>query len=284
MSASRSSADILTEPPPPDADVRLTYGPEPLQFGDLRLPRGAGEGPHPLVVMIHGGAWQAIYNLTHAGHLCVDLAEHGFATWNIEYRRIGDPGGGWPGTGDDVLLALDHVTRLAADYPVDLERVVLMGHSAGGHLAVWSSLNSDLPLRGVISLAGTVDLHARSGGGGNPGLVARLLGGGPDEVPELWQSVSPREHLPWPVRTILVCGSADIHWEQNEATAKAARAAGGDVDFVSLPGADHFELVDPLAPEWTIVRGRIEALVATGAGPPRDSQFGARAPGSSTPG
>jgi len=261
MSVTRSSFDILTEPPPTDADARLTYGSEPLQFGDLRLPREAGQGPHPLVVMVHGGGWQAIYNLTHAGHLCVDLAEHGIATWNIEYRRIGDPGGGWPGTGEDVLQALEYVTDLAADYPLDLERVVLMGHSAGGHLAVWSSLNSGLPLRGVISLAGTVDMHAYAAAGHDHGMIARLLGGGPDEIPERWESVSPRQHLPWPVRTVLICGSADVHWSHNEETSEAARAAGGDVEFISLPDADHFEVVDPIAPEWKIVRQTIEALV-----------------------
>jgi len=261
MSVTRNSFDILTEPPPTDADVRLTYGPEPLQFGDLRLPQGAGDGPHPLVVMIHGGAWQAIYNLTHAGHLCVDLAEHGIASWNIEYRRIGDPGGGWPGTGNDVLLALGYVRELAANYPLDLERVVLIGHSAGGHLVVWSSLNSDLPLRGVICLAGTVDLHTHAAAGHDHGLIARLLGGGPEEKPELWQSVSPRQHLPWPVKTVLICGTEDPHWSQNEEAAEAARAVGGDVEFISLPDASHFEVVDPLASEWTIVRRTIEGLI-----------------------
>src|SRR5579871_4297586 len=103
MSAARTSAEILTIPPPADADARIPYGPEPLQFGDLRLPSGAG--PHPLVVVVHGGYWQAIYNLTHAGHLCADLAAHGIATWNVEYRRLGDPGGGYPGTLEDVTAA-----------------------------------------------------------------------------------------------------------------------------------------------------------------------------------
>jgi len=261
MSVTRTSFDILTEPPPTDADVRLTYGPEPLQFGDLRLPGGVGNGPHPLVVMIHGGAWQAIYNLTHAGHLCVDLAEHGIASWNIEYRRIGDPGGGWPGTGDDVLLALNYVHELERNYPVDLERVVLMGHSAGGHLAVWSSLNTDLPLRGVISLAGTVDMHTHAAAGHDHGLITRLLGGGPEDKPELWQSVSPRQHLPWPVKTVLICGTADVHWSHNEETAEAARQVGGDVEFISLPDADHFEVVDPPAAEWKVVRRTIERLI-----------------------
>ena len=263
MVVSRSSADILIEPPPPDADARVPYGPEPLQFGDLRLPEPAqGTAHHPLVVVIHGGAWQAIYNLTHAGHLCVDLAENGFATWNIEYRRIGDPGGGWPGTGDDVLRALDHVTVLARSYPLDLKRVLLLGHSAGGHLAVWSSLHTDVPLRGVISLAGVVDMHAHAASGDDHGLITRLLGGSANELPELWRTTSPRQNLSWPVRTVLICGTADIHWQQNEATAAAARAVGGDVEFLSLPDADHFELVDPVAKEWTTVREAIEALLS----------------------
>jgi acetyl esterase/lipase len=211
--------------------------------------------------MIHGGGWQAIYNLTHAGHLCVDLAEHGFATWNIEYRRIGDPGGGWPGTGDDVLRALDYVSLMAGDYSLDLGRVVLVGHSAGGHLAVWSSLHTSLPLRGVVSLAGTVDMHQRAKGGDDNGMVTRLLGGGPSEVPQRWQDVNPRQQLPWPHRTVLICGSADGHWAQNKVTAEAARTLGGDVEFISLPDAGHFEVIDPVAAEWAVVRETLEGLV-----------------------
>ena len=257
--ATRASVDILTEPPPADADVRITYGPEPLQFGDLRLPEGGG--PFPLVAVIHGGYWQAIYNLTHAGHLCVDLARHGIATWNIEYRRIGDPGGGWPGTGDDVLLALAHVRELVRAYPLDLERVVVIGHSAGGHLAVWSSLHTDLPLRGIVSIAGVVDMDALAELGDDHGLIARLLNGDRAEVPELWREASPRQHLPWPVRTVLACGTADVHWGPNESTAAAALVAGGDVELLPLPDSGHFEPVDPAAPEWAVVRGKIEELL-----------------------
>src|SRR5687768_14045657 len=106
----RDSSSVLTDPPPPEADARLVYGPEPLQFADLRLP--PGDGLHPVVAMLHGGYWQAIYNLTHAGHLCVDLAAHGIATWNVEYRRIGDPGGGWPAALDDVCRALAELARV----------------------------------------------------------------------------------------------------------------------------------------------------------------------------
>ena len=256
----RDSADILTDAPPADADARIAYGSEPLQFGDLRLP--AGNGPHPLVVVIHGGYWQAVHNLTHAGHLCVDLAAHGIATWNVEYRRIGDPGGGWRGTLDDVLLAVDHVTELGRASPLDLERVVVLGHSAGGQLALWASQRARVRLRGVVSLAGVIDLHLLDGSGADRGLTRRLLGGSPDEVPERWHEASPRQQLPWSMPVVLVCGTADVHWAANEGTAAAARAADGEVELVPLPDAGHFELVDPLAPEWGIVRARIERLLA----------------------
>ena len=256
----RSSAAILTEPPPPPADARVPYGPEPLQFGDLRLP--AGPGPHPVVVVVHGGYWQAIYNLIHAGHLCVDLARHGIATWNVEYRRLGDVGGGWPATGDDILGALAHLEALARQFPLDLGRVVVIGHSAGGQLAVWSSLHTEVPLRGVVSIAGVVDMRMLAEIGDDHGMIERLLGGSPLEVPERWREASPREHVPWPVRTVLACGTADVHWGPNEATAAVALAAGSDVELLPLPGAAHFEPVDPSTAEWGVVRAKIEELLA----------------------
>ena len=257
---SRTSADILSEAPPPDPDARVAYGPEPLQFGDLRLP--AGTGPHPVAVTVHGGYWQAIHNLTHMGHIGVDLAAHGIATWNVEYRRLGDPGGGWPGTFDDVRQALAHVGSLAREHDLDLGRVLLLGHSAGGQLALLAAVRSALRLRGVVSLAGVVDLRLLDASGADRGLVRRLLGGAPEELPDRWRAASPREHLPWPVRTLLVCGTADVHWGPNEATAAAAREAGGDVGLVPLPGAGHFELVDPSASEWGVVRGLVAELLA----------------------
>ena len=257
--STRSSADILRDPPPPDADARIAYGSEPLQFGDLRLP--SSDGPHPVVVVIHGGYWQAIYNLTHAGHMCVDLAASGLATWNVEYRRLGDPGGGWPGTFDDVLRALAHVPKLGRDHPLDLDRIVLAGHSAGGQLALLVAARTEVPVRGVVSLAGVVDPHMLDQAGDDHGLVRRLLGGGPDDVPERWREASPRLQLPWVSRSVLMCGTADIHWKPNEMTADAARRAGSDVELVALPDAGHFELIDPQSLEWTVVRTEIEKLL-----------------------
>jgi acetyl esterase/lipase len=261
--ATRISADILTEPPPADADMRLVYGPEPLQFGDLRLPFGGG--PHPLVVMIHGGYWQAIYNLTHAGHLCADLGAHGIATWNIEYRRLGDPGGGWPAVLEDTSAALEHVRELARAYPLDLDCVAVMGHSAGGQLALLAAARTTLPIRAAISLSGVVDMLAIHGTGDDNGVITRLLGGTHEEVPERWREASPRSQLPLGIRYVLACGTEDVHWGPNEEMAAAARAAGEDVELLPLQGAGHFELVDPLAPEWGVIRAKVEELLSSAA-------------------
>src|ERR1041384_1557534 len=120
----RNAEDILTAAPPPPADARIAYGTEPLQFGDLRHADGDA-----LAVVLHGGSWKATYNLIHLAHLCIALGEAGIATFNVEYRRVGDPGGGWPGSLEDVLLAVEHARGLS-------RRPVLVGHSAGGHLAL----------------------------------------------------------------------------------------------------------------------------------------------------
>jgi acetyl esterase/lipase len=259
----RTSRDILTEPPPPDADARIAYGSDPLQFGDLRLPRG--DGPHALVIVIHGGYWQAIYNLTHAGHLCVALAEAGIATWSLEFRRIGDPGGGWPGTLDDVASGVGHARSLEG---VDLDRVVLFGHSAGGQLALWAAAQRILPLRAVVSVAGVVDLHEaweRQLGGG---IVKRFLGGTPGEVPERYDAASPRALLPLGVHQVLVHGTEDPSVPPDFAR-EYVDAAGGEAELVELEGAGHFEPVDPQSREWPEVLALLERLL--GATPVSDT-------------
>lgn len=255
----RESIQVLFEPPPTDPDVRIAYGSEPLQFGDLRLP--TSDGPHPLVVFIHGGYWQAIYNLTHAGHVCADLAGHGVATWNVEYRRIGDPGGGWPGCLEDVTAAIKHVCSLAEQHPLDLDRVVVMGHSAGGHLALMVMRETPISARAVISLSGVVDLALIHETGDDNGVMSRMLGGTPEQAPDRWREVSPRFHVPLGFRYVLACGTEDVHWGPNELVAGEALAAGDAVELLSLPGAGHFELIDPQASEWALIRERLHELL-----------------------
>jgi acetyl esterase/lipase len=249
----RNSEDILTDPPPPPAHARLAYGSEPKQFGDLRLP--AGNGHWPLAVMLHGGYWKSIYNLIHAGHMCVALAETGIATWNVEYRCVGDPGGGWPGAGEDVALSLRFLDRLEADYPV--ERALIVGHSAGGQLALWAARDARLP---VLALAPLSDVRESARQTGPHGSAARFIGGTPDEVPDRYADASPLEQLPLGARQILVHGTADdsVPYAMSE---RYAAAAAGEAELITLHGTGHFELIDPQSREWARVLAAVRELL-----------------------
>ncbi len=142
------SLEMLGSPPP--ADHRIAYGPGQFHFGDLRVPKT--RGPHPVAIVIHGGFWRAKYDLDYIGHLCAAFTAAGMTTWNIEYRRLGNTGGGWPGTFEDVVRAADHLEKIARDFALDLYRVITVGHSAGGHLALWLATRKKT-LQGVIALA-----------------------------------------------------------------------------------------------------------------------------------
>src|SRR5687768_3281806 len=144
-------SDILDRPAP-RADRIIRYGPERSQFGELRLPEHA-EGRLPVVVVVHGGFWRAQYSLEHIGHLCAALTREGWATWSVEYRRLGEPGGGWPGTFTDAGAALDAVRWLADQWPLDPTRVVTIGHSAGGHLALWLAARPQLSAHPELGVA-----------------------------------------------------------------------------------------------------------------------------------
>ncbi len=230
----RDPADILTDAPPPPADARLAYGNGPLQFGDMR--RSDGEG---LAVVFHGGSWKATYNLIHLGHLCVALRDSGIASFNVEYRRVGDPGGGWPGSLDDVLLAVDYARGLA-------RRLVLVGHSAGGHLALLAAARLELP---VVAVAAVSDPATWAND-----AVRAFFGGEPQ--PE----GSPLAQLPLGAPQVLVHGTRDdvVPFEQS---ARYAEAAGGEAELVPLDGAGHFEPIDPLSPESAITRAAVERLL-----------------------
>jgi acetyl esterase/lipase len=240
----RNSEEILTDPPPPPADARLAYGPEPLQFGDLRLP--ACESP-PLAVVIHGGYWKAIYNLIHTGHLCRALTEQGIATWNVEYRSVGVPGGGWPAAGEDVLRAVE----FAAELQIDHARVVLVGHSAGGQLALWAGKRTLLP---VVALAPVSDVRESAQRTGPDGAPAQFM------APEHFAEGSPLELLPLGVPQIVIHGTEDdgVPYAMSE---RYVAAAGGEAELVALKGTGHFEAIDPLAPEFEHTLAAVRRLL-----------------------
>ncbi len=250
--ASAMGQEILTLPPP-KADARIPYGKDPLQFGDLRLP--SGPGPHPLVIFVHGGFWRAAYNLDHAGRFCAALSHAGAATWSIEYRRIGDPGGGWPGTLEDVLHGAEHIMRVAPRYRLDLARIVASGHSAGGQLVLWLAAQHAVDLRGVIPLAAVSDLRRAWAMQLSGGVVKQFLGGTPEQVPQRYDSTSPIDLLPISVPQRMIHGTADeiVPFDMSERFAKKSQNA----KLVPLKGAGHFELIDPRTREFETLRKNI---------------------------
>jgi acetyl esterase/lipase len=206
------------------------------------------------------------------------LRDAGVATWNVEYRRLGNPGGGWPGTFLDVAAAADYVSDLAARYPLDRARVVAVGHSAGAHLALWLAArsrlgpgselytNSPLHLRGVVALAGPGDLrdfttYASEVCGS--AVVEALLGGNPRAVPDRFAQASPAELLPLRVPQILVVGSDDrlMPGRARDAYVAAARTAGDRAESIVVPGAGHFEVIAPVSTAWPTVRDTVLQLV-----------------------
>lgn len=267
-----SSEDIL-EREPRDMGQRIAYGDKAQQFGDLRLP--AGVGPHPVVIGIHGGYWRARYGLTYYGHICAAITAAGIATWNIEYRRIGDPGGAWPGTFTDVAAATDFLRALATQYGLDLDRVVVVGHSAGGHLACWlagrhnilseSSLYTPdpLPLAGVVSLAGVVDLRRAFALGLSDNATGLLMGGSPADYPDRYGAGSPYDLLPLGARQFLLHGTADtnVPLELSERYVRRASTKGDPATLLTLPDVGHFELVDPASQVWSTVLSMTTALL-----------------------
>jgi acetyl esterase/lipase len=247
------------------------YGPGADRFGELWRP--GGDGPWPVVALLHGGFWRSRRTLELMRPLAADLAGRGFAAWNLEYRRVGQPGGGWPGTCEDVAAGLDHLVRLAGRAPLDLDRLVVAGHSAGGHLALWSAARSGLPAaapgagpqvapRLVVSLAGVCDLLAGAAAGIGEGAVAEFLGATPDQAPERYRLASPQARLPLGVAQLLVHGDADprVPVGQSRAYAAAAAAAGDPVELVELRGVDHMAVIDPASPAWAEVTRRLRRL------------------------
>ena len=278
-------SDIL-ERTPPAADHRLHYGSGEFQFGDLRLPPAANaHNPAPVVVFLHGGWWKAKYSLEYAGHLCEALRHDGVATWSLEYRRVGDPGGGFPGTFQDVAAGYDFLLQLGKSYPLDLRRVVVMGHSAGGHLAFWLAGRHHLPatgpltpashsptprIRAVIALAGAVDLRLTIDLAGwftfahDKQEVYNLMDGSPAEVPERYRAGNPGDLLPLEAPQFLLQGTEDdeIPPQLPQRWADRGRSQGERVEVDIIPGADHLDLVDPLSKAWPQVVAAVRKAFA----------------------
>ncbi len=266
------TVDDVLKLPNPAPDARIPYGSDPLQFGDLRLPKT--RGPHAVVVVIHGGCWRSQYTIDHIGSFSDALTRDGLATWTIEYRRVGDPGGGWPGTFLDVGAGIDHLRRLCEEHPLDLGRVVVVGHSAGGHLALWAgarpklteaSIRGSEPLapKGVVSLAGVDNLRRALDDGVCDNMAAELLGGTPAEVPERYAVASPIELLPLGLPQHLVSGARDpvVPEAFGRAYSAAARDAGDEATLSVIPDAGHFELIAPSTAAWRQVKKAIWGIL-----------------------
>jgi acetyl esterase/lipase len=225
------------------------YGRHRSQIAELWLPAGAG--PHPVVVLVHGGCWRARYDCTLMHALAADLAERGFAAWNVEYRRMGfHADGGWPETGEDVAAAIDHLAEL--DAPLDLARVAAVGHSAGGHLALWASGREEaaVPLTAVVGQAAIPDLEAAAAQGVCGGMVEELLGGPADRVPERYRAASPSARLPLRIPALLVHGDRD---DTVPVEMSRAFAAASGCELAELAGDGHYEHIEPGTRAWATV-------------------------------
>lgn len=260
---------------PPEHVIR--YGEVPSQHGELRVPEG--RGPHAVAVLVHGGCFKAEYaTLQDLAAMADALKDEGIATWSVEYRRLGEAGGGWPGTYLDVGRAVDHLRALARDYPLDLGRVAVVGHSAGGHLALWTAVRphlpteselyvpDPLPIRGVMDLAGPIDMtdniewyETKCG----DTVITSLLGGTPSEVSERYRQASANHFQPLGVAQALVWGENEdfVPTPLAEAYVRQGTSLGDPVGLVLIPAVGHFEIANPYAAPWPSVLRTIRALL-----------------------
>ena len=275
--------ELIKQATPP-ANERIAYDKEPLQFGELRLPDGAG--PFPIAILVHGGCWSAklgnipesVTSFELLRPIAAALAKAGIASWNIEYRRLGNAGGGWPGSYLDISRATDLLRELAPRYHLDVKKAVAIGHSSGGQLAFWlaargklpkSSVlytNSPLPLKGVVSIDGPPDLEAdraiEKSVCGEP-VVTRFIGGTPAQFPNRYREGSASGLLPIGVRQeLLLAGKHGEEWiGLFKEYAAAAENAGDPVHMPTMEGAGHFDGINPQAPAWETVMASVRSLL-----------------------
>ena len=267
----------IQEMPPPPAGKRLRYGPEPAQFGELRVPAD-GNGPYPVLMLLHGGCWLAQFGLDYFEHLADALTrELKVATWNVEYRRLGNSGGGWPGTFRDAATAADHLKIISDEYALDTESVIGLGHSAGGHLALWLAGRGQLEasgelyverpqaLQAVVGLAAIGDL---AGYGDLPGgcnaVVSELMGGDAKQQHQRYQQGSPLALLPLGIPQWLIQGEHDgiVPPALARRYVNKAKDAGDRVSLIEIPGAGHFDPAIPGSMAWAEVKKAVQAALS----------------------
>jgi acetyl esterase/lipase len=271
------TSDEINALPSKPADYRLSYGNDPHQFAELRLP--SGRGPYPVAIILHGGCWlSSVATAKNTAALADALRDEGIATWNVEYRAVDDKGGGWPGTFKDAASAADYLKKIASKYSLDLNHVVAIGHSAGGHLALWLAARHKLPstsilyskhpllLSGVITLGGIGDLQAFNAQTMNPcgaDTISRLLGNAPELLTQRYQEASPVALLPLGVPQILIYGSDDVIVPASfgQAYAKTAEKSGDTVQLIIVNNAGHHEYVAPNSITWPAVKQSILSLI-----------------------
>lgn len=254
--------------------MNVRYGDAGSQVCDLYLPDGIG--PHPVVILLHGGFWRVEYDRSLMAPLAADLVAGGWAAWNVEYRRVGESGGGWPGTFEDVGTALDALCGLDPKV-LDLNRVVAVGHSAGGHLALWAASRPSLPagapgsgprlaLKSVVAQSAVCDLRVAARSASGRAATFQLMGCDPDEDPDRYAIASPIERLPLGVPQLLVHGDADhiVPLGQSERYFRHARRAGDPVELLALRRVGHFDLINPKHRSWRAVAERLHDLGGDG--------------------
>jgi acetyl esterase/lipase len=283
---------LLLGQPGGEEPRRISYGAEATSFGELRLP--SGPGPFPVAVLIHGGCWLASRGSVDGGmrSVATALADRGIATWNIEYRRAGHPGGGWRGSYHDLSNATDFVRTLAKDYPLDLTRVALVGHSSGGYFAGWIAGRRNLPAGSILTSAdpipvvGLVVLDAfldyrvidSRGVDGrlfcDEPILSRLFGGDPETVPDHVRQASPLALLPYGIPQEYVVSSRRYPVKPARPLADGrttlevldypalARAAGDRITVHVVPDAEHFSFVNPTSPTWPAVEAAIVKVLS----------------------
>jgi acetyl esterase/lipase len=268
--------DDLRARPRPQPTRIVPYGPDPLQYAQLWLPEGPG--PYPVVVLIHGGCWTtSIADLTYCNYAAEDLRKRGIAVWSVEYRGVDKPGGGYPGTFQDVSAALQRLVQEAPAADLSLEHLVVAGHSAGGHLALWAAGQQNIPassplhtehpikIAAVVDIAGIPNLKTDTHTACGADVIRQLTGSPTPTRPDVYADTSPAALLPLGVRQIVIHGVEDdtVAPAIGEAYAAAASAAGDSVVFMLTPG-DHVDEVAPGQPAWSEAADTIVALARGG--------------------